>query len=429
MSAEGLLDVAPEILGRCERLSHAIAVRMRAVQSLRDEEGAQRADAGRARQMAREMLEALRSEAIPYLVGSVEGGMRPRGEHAEAYWLIDPLDGEEEFATGGEDYAFSLSLMVKEETLLAIVALPGRDIIYEYAAWGGSWRRGPGDEVGRVTARPRGERIVAAVAGEQQGRSEQTARRLGADRVVRRPLSPGICAVADGEADLFVQRGGVPVWKAAAPAALAEGAGCAVLDGSGYRLSFGLEEGFEHPGVIVLSTVETAPEPERAAVDEPPVPGVGGILNSALAGREDADARRLHEELVEWIEPAGPVEEVLVEKLAHTYLRLRRSAEAERCCHRRAWPLETADPGRAGETPARPRSGEFDPQAFAEAARLFERHDRTLTKQMVQLLREIERVRRRRVEDEAAVPLAGSGASALPENGAEPPGEADPGDR
>jgi len=123
-----------------------------------------------------------------------------------------------------------------------------------------------------------------------------------------------------------------------------------------------------------------------------------GIFASALTEHDSRELHEAHAELAAWLGPEGPVEEILVEKLALAYVRLQRCARAEAEYHIAAWkkkPSSAYDPaiertGPHGETCV------FRPQEFERAAVLFGRYDTTLTNQFLKLLHEIDRQQRMR---------------------------------
>lgn len=135
-----------------------------------------------------------------------------------------------------------------------------------------------------------------------------------------------------------------------------------------------------------------------------------GIFASALTEYDQEDIQGIHAELAGWIRPVGPVEEMLVEKLAHTYLRLQRCARAEAEYHIRTWETPCDDEFALEHSARRARLkmhvSHFDPGRFETAVKLFARYDTTLTNQFVKLLHEIERLQRMRLGDNVVPPVA-----------------------
>ena len=134
-----------------------------------------------------------------------------------------------------------------------------------------------------------------------------------------------------------------------------------------------------------------------------------GIFASALTEHDEEELAGIHGELVEWFRPVGPAEGMLVEKLAHTYLRLQRCARAEAEHHVLTWEMPVNRDFAVARFVERHKLGMhasfFDLQAFERSVKLFSRYDTTLTNQLVKLLREIERLQRMRLGETVPPPL------------------------
>ncbi len=135
-----------------------------------------------------------------------------------------------------------------------------------------------------------------------------------------------------------------------------------------------------------------------------------GIFASALTEHDQEELAGIHEELAAWIQPVGPLEEILLEKLAHTYLRLQRCARAEAEYHIRTWEPKRhgldLDEYERAKSDGRHASW-FDAHRFKMTVKLFARYDKTLTNQLIKLLHEIERLQRLRGGEQVAAPLTG----------------------
>ena len=62
-----------------------------------------------------------------------------------------------------------------------------------------------------------------------------------------------------------------------------------------------------------------------------------GIFVSALTAEDSEEVYGIEDELIASLRPAGRVEEMLVEKIALTYLRMQRCARAEAEFHVQTW--------------------------------------------------------------------------------------------
>jgi len=135
-----------------------------------------------------------------------------------------------------------------------------------------------------------------------------------------------------------------------------------------------------------------------------------GIFASALTAEDAEELHEIDDQLAAALEPVGPVEEMLVEKLALTYLQLQRCARAEAEYHIRAWEekdlLMPFDEQRLKKRRDRgERAMPFDADAFARLVELIGLYDMRLTNQFLKLLHEIERLQRLRAGEKVLPPV------------------------
>ncbi|MHC4481575.1 MAG: hypothetical protein ACYS8K_06770 [Planctomycetota bacterium] len=125
-----------------------------------------------------------------------------------------------------------------------------------------------------------------------------------------------------------------------------------------------------------------------------------GIWVSALSHLDKGDLRKLHEWFAAEMQPEGPVEETLVERIALTYLRMVRCARAEAAYHCAAW--RRRSPGRLSAILHIPT--DLRPRQFEKIALLINRYDSSLSNQFLKLLHELERRQRRRAGEQVRPP-------------------------
>ena len=137
-------------------------------------------------------------------------------------WIIDPLDGTNEFGEPGRpDWAVHVALVVDGEPAAAAVALPavGRTFVTNPAP----------------TVPPAGDRRPRIVTSRfRSPQAAVAAQVLGADVVRLGSAGAKTMAVVMGHADVYAHHGGMYEWDSAAPAAVAAAAGLHVsrIDGS-----------------------------------------------------------------------------------------------------------------------------------------------------------------------------------------------------
>jgi 3'(2'), 5'-bisphosphate nucleotidase len=143
---------------------------------------------------------------------------------ADRVWVVDPLDGTNEFGQPGRsDWAVHIALAVRGEPVVGAVALPAAGLVY------GTGDPPPypppidGRNLRVITSRSRSSHAAAVVAHS-----------LGADIIPLGSAGAKAMAIVSGDADIYAHSGGQYEWDSAAPAAVAMSAGLHVtrLDGS-----------------------------------------------------------------------------------------------------------------------------------------------------------------------------------------------------
>ena len=133
-----------------------------------------------------------------------------------------------------------------------------------------------------------------------------------------------------------------------------------------------------------------------------------GIFASSFSEQDREELRSVHDELAATLQPLGPLEDMLVEKMAMVYLRWHRCACAEAAYHTMVWGDSPEPDAKQGAVivPRKVRRV-FDPRLFERVMPLLWRYDTTLTNQFLRSLHEFERLQRMRAGEELAAPLVG----------------------
>lgn len=127
-------------------------------------------------------------------------------QSAGRFWLIDPLDGTNEFIARNGEFTVSIALIKEGRSTLGVMYAPAIDALY----WGGA---------GLGAFRCMGDQTaVINVASAAKGH---------------------VCRVAEGEADIYPRLAPTCEWGTAAAQAVLEGAGGAVVDLNGQPLLYG----------------------------------------------------------------------------------------------------------------------------------------------------------------------------------------------
>lgn len=168
------------------------------------------------------LMDAFRTLRPDDAVLSEEGHDDRKRVHARRVWIVDPLDGTNEYGEGRSDWAVHIALWEDNHLSAGAVSLPSINTVF-------STDPAPvvppkvDDKPRLVTSRNRAPYAAILVAENM----DCTAFRLGS-------AGAKAMSIVMGEADIYVHDGGMHQWDTAAPAAVAQAAGLHVsrIDGS-----------------------------------------------------------------------------------------------------------------------------------------------------------------------------------------------------
>ena len=134
------------------------------------------------------------------------------------WWLVDPLDGTQEFLAGVPDYTVNIALIHDGVPVAGVVHASGRGVTYFAAAGQGSWRRRDGLTARLVASPVAPGRPLTVVESRSHGSPDMAAflapYRVGARVAIGSSLK--FCLVADGTADVYPRLGPTMEWDVAA---------------------------------------------------------------------------------------------------------------------------------------------------------------------------------------------------------------------
>lgn len=185
---------------------------------------------------------------------SEEGGLASLEERQgwPRWYLVDPLDGTREYASGGSDFTVNIALLEEGVSQLGVVHVPTTGETFVGAGSEGIAYVRVADGVERdlgVTDRSDSNRLrvvaskshrTPALASYLQGLEDK----YGEIEAVAFGSSLKFCALADGRADLYPRLGPTSQWDTAAGQAVLEASGGIVWAPDGSRFSYEPRETF-----------------------------------------------------------------------------------------------------------------------------------------------------------------------------------------
>ncbi|WP_432455696.1 MULTISPECIES: 3'(2'),5'-bisphosphate nucleotidase CysQ [unclassified Agarivorans] len=174
----------------------------------------------------------------------------------QTYWLVDPLDGTQEFVSGSGDFATEIALIHDNQPVLGVVYGPIVQILYAAVKGHGAFKEQAGK---RTKIRSRHydsppEQIRVATSRVQRPALLQAILNCNYHYKLYPLGSASLksCLVAEGVADCYIRVGPTGEWDTGAPQIILEEAGGGLLDLHLRDLSYNQRESLENPNFISL---------------------------------------------------------------------------------------------------------------------------------------------------------------------------------
>ena len=175
----------------------------------------------------------------------------------DRYWLVDPLDGTQEFIARSGDFATIIALIENNKPIMGVVYGPVSGVTY-YAYQGkGAWKIPDMSENVRITTHKHEgpQQPIAIAISRRQDINRITERMSSAWNYDLVPLGSAAlkaCLVAEGAVDCYLRLGPTGEWDTAATQCIVEEAGGRILSTLLEPLSYNERDTLENPNFIVL---------------------------------------------------------------------------------------------------------------------------------------------------------------------------------
>lgn len=158
----------------------------------------------------------------------------------EHLWLVDPLDGTEDFLERTGEFTVNIALVERTRPVLGVIYLPLQEILY-FADSRGAFRQPLGEEPKRIQVSNNIDCEALRAVESRLHLKDSEKQFLRDNRIVHcRQVGSSIkfCLVAEGSADIYYHGGQNHEWDTAAGQAIIEKAGGAVMTSSLNPLSY-----------------------------------------------------------------------------------------------------------------------------------------------------------------------------------------------
>lgn len=173
------------------------------------------------------------------------------------YWLVDPLDGTQEFVAGRADFAVNIALVENGKPVLGVIHAPVTKTTFWAVTGLGAHKvfNGKSKQVQAQEVDPQTTCLRVAISRVQK---LETITKFIKPEVDLEFVSMGSaalksCLVAEGAADIYIRVGPTGEWDTGAPQVIVEEAGGCILDSEYGELTYNQRESVMNPDFMVVS--------------------------------------------------------------------------------------------------------------------------------------------------------------------------------
>lgn len=210
----------------------------------------------KANEIIMEILQA-QTPDIPIMSEESKNGLLADRVHWHRYWLIDPIDGTQEFIARSGDFAVNIALIENNAPVMGVIYWPPGETLYYAHKGHGAFKESP---IGTKQIHVRKfasltDDVIMIAISRRQSRDKIMCRMNESRTYQTMPLgscSLKSCFIAEGKADLFLRMGVTGEWDTGASQCIVEEAGGNILDAHFVPLTYNQRNTTENPDFLVM---------------------------------------------------------------------------------------------------------------------------------------------------------------------------------
>lgn len=194
---------------------------------------------------------------IPIMSEETEIGSLELRKTWTRYWLIDPIDGTQEFIARSGDFAVNIALIENNVPIMGVIYWPTGETLYSAMKGHGAFKECPVENKQifvRSLVAPHDDPLIIAISRRQV--REKVISCLSKERVYQ-TLPAGSCSlkacfIAEGKADIFLRLGVTGEWDTGASQCIVVEAGGEILAHDFVPLSYNLRKSVINPDFFIM---------------------------------------------------------------------------------------------------------------------------------------------------------------------------------
>lgn len=187
---------------------------------------------------------------IPIISEEQDSDLNKKYMSASEFWLLDPLDGTSAFIKKTEEFAIALAYIKNNKAEFGYIHIPFAKTSY-YSNYQGAfiWQDNC-KKIIKTNKKNKNMHLIASKRMQYNKLFKEFQDNLSIKKISFFSSALKFCKIASGEAQIFPYFSHTMEWDSAAGDAIIHAAGGSVLDLSGKRLLYGLNENFINPYFI-----------------------------------------------------------------------------------------------------------------------------------------------------------------------------------
>lgn len=194
---------------------------------------------------------------IPIMSEESDNGALAQRKNWKRYWLIDPIDGTQEFIARSGDFAVNIALIEDNQPIMGVIYWPSGETLYSALKGHGAYKESPLEtKMIKVRELDDPEEGVVMIAISRRQAREKVMSNMSEHRTYQ-TLPAGSCSlkacfIAEGKADVFLRIGITGEWDTGASQCIVSEAGGTILAHDFEPLSYNERESVSNPDFIVM---------------------------------------------------------------------------------------------------------------------------------------------------------------------------------
>ena len=193
------------------------------------------------------------SEITPTIpIVSEETTLNKDEKNLKNFWLIDPIDGTNDYVNDRDEFTINASLIINRKPAIGIINAPAKNRLFYSYGQTFSFEYISGKEVNLFNQTKKNTDEVVAVTYSDKLKPEILTlhKKFKVNKFQKMKSSYKFCVIAAGEYDLYVAEPRACEWDIAAGQAILEHAGGSVTDFEGNEILYGKPD-FKNPSIIL----------------------------------------------------------------------------------------------------------------------------------------------------------------------------------